>query len=133
MPRAGFLGVPAAGKDGRTFRLDLGETRAERLTDLQALAGGRRLDAPGDATGKPRHRDSLAVAQPPAPLPAASVDPGKPGSYRTVSGEYDLDPVSLPGFPALVEMRAEVVAPKGATGASSSSTRKVSRRRAGRR
>lgn len=108
-----LLGVPAAGKDGRTFRLDLDEAGNAPLTDLQVMAGGRRLDAAADETDKPRER---AAAKPPAPLPPGGVDPGKPGSYRTVSGEYDLDPVRLPGFEAPVEMRAEVVAPQGATG-----------------
>ncbi|GAA3984134.1 hypothetical protein [Streptomyces plumbiresistens] len=112
-----LLGVPQAGKDGRTFRLDLGEARSEELTDLQVLAGGRRLDAKEtDGAARPRERDSRAAEEPPAPLPAGGVDPGKPGSYRTVTGEYDLDPVKLPGFPAPIEMRAEVVAPQGATG-----------------
>ncbi|MFD3617619.1 alpha/beta hydrolase family protein [Streptomyces sp. NPDC058676] len=112
-----LLGVPKAGKDGRTFRLDLGEAPSERLTDLQVLASGRRLDtAPADGPAQPRERESLAARQPPAALPAGGVDPGKPGSYRTVTGAYDLDPVKLPGFAAPVEMRAEVVAPRGATG-----------------
>jgi len=111
-----LLGLPTAGKDGRTFRLDLDEARSAELTDLQVLAGGRRLDASADTNGKLRERDSRAAAQPPAPLPSGAVDPGKPGSYRTVSGEYALDAVRLPGLPAPVEMRAEVVAPKGATG-----------------
>ncbi|MFF0160831.1 alpha/beta hydrolase family protein [Streptomyces sp. NPDC005263] len=111
-----LLGLPTAGKDGRTFRLDLDEARTSHLTDLHVLSGGRRLDAPADTTGKLRERDSRAAAQPPAPLPAGAVDPGKPGSYRTVSGEYKLDPVRLPGLAVPVEMRAEVVAPKGATG-----------------
>lgn len=112
-----LLGVPKAGKDGRTFRLDLGEARSEQLTDLQVLAGGRRLDTTSTGgTDRPRERDSRAAAQPPAPLPAGGVDPGRPGSYRTVIGEYDLAPVKLPGFSAPVEMRAEVVAPQGATG-----------------
>lgn len=107
-----LLGVPTPSKDGRTFRLDLGEASTARLTDLQVLAAGRRLDA----AASENNRDSLAPAQPPAALPPGAVDPGKPGSYRTVSGEYDLDPVKLPGFDVPVEMRAEVVAPKGATG-----------------
>jgi hypothetical protein len=112
-----LLGVPKAGKDGRTFRLDLGEAGSEDLSDLQVLAAGRRLDATAtDQDARRRERGSLAPGQPQAPLPAGGVDPGKPGSYRTVSGEYDLDPVRLPGFPAPVEMRAEVVAPQGAGG-----------------
>ncbi|MFI5675290.1 alpha/beta hydrolase family protein [Streptomyces cellulosae] len=111
-----LLGVPSAGKDGRTFRLRLDEIRTARLTDLQVTAAGRRLDAPTGTAAESRERGSLAAAQPPAPLPAGAVDPGKPGSYRTAAGEYDLDPVRLPGLSAPVEMRAEVVAPKGATG-----------------
>lgn len=108
-----LLGVPKAAEDGRTFRLVLDE--ATPLRDLQVLAGGRRLDVPADDTRRQR-KNSLAAVQPPAQLPANSVDPGRPGSYRTVTGEYDLDPVKLPGFAQPVEMRAVVVAPTGATG-----------------
>ncbi len=43
--------------------------------------------------------------------------PGVPGRYRTVTGEYDLAGVRLPEFPADVEMRGVVVAPRGAPGA----------------
>ncbi|MEU3841374.1 hypothetical protein AB0E88_15250 [Streptomyces sp. NPDC028635] len=110
-----LLGVPAAARDGHTFRLELDAGDATRLTDLQVWAGGRRLDAPGDNTRQGR-RGSLAAAQPPAPLPAGAVDPGKPGSYRTATGEYDLPSVRLPGFKAPVEMRAVVVAPTAARG-----------------
>lgn len=108
-----LLGVPKQAKDGRTFRLAL--DRATPLKDLQVLAAGRRLDASADTASK-KPRNSLAAVQPPARLPANSVDPGRPGSYGTVTGEYELDPVKLPGFPQPVEMQAVVVAPKGATG-----------------
>lgn len=107
-----LLGVPKPGKDGRTFRLDLDEARPKQLTDLQVTAAGRRLDAAADGT----HRSGPRAAHVPAQAPANAVDPGKPGSYRTVTGQYDLDPVRLPGFDAPVEMTAEVVAPKGAKG-----------------
>ncbi|WP_037676605.1 hypothetical protein [Streptomyces griseus] len=110
-----LLGVPAPQTDGRTFRLNLDDVHATNLTDLQVLASGRRLDA-GEKTAAPRERDSLAAAQPPAQLPAGAVDPGKPGSFRTTTGEYTLDSVKLPDFPSKVEMKAVVVAPKGATG-----------------
>ncbi|MGW1560074.1 alpha/beta hydrolase family protein [Streptomyces sp. NPDC002144] len=108
-----LLGHPAPGKDGRTFRLALGRT-AGHLTGLQVRAGGRQLDAAG-RTRAPGRADT-AAAQPPAPLPANSVDPGKPGPYRTSTGEYDLNPVKLPDFPQPVEMKAVVVAPRGTTG-----------------
>ncbi|MFJ4640469.1 hypothetical protein ACIP69_33420 [Streptomyces hygroscopicus] len=107
-----LLGVPKPAKDGRTFRLVLGTTRPERLTALRVTAAGRRLDAAADDTP----RSGSHAARMPAQAPANGVDPGKPGSYRTVTGEYDLAPVRLPGFDTPVEMTAEVVAPKGATG-----------------
>ncbi|WP_406439706.1 hypothetical protein OHB14_13235 [Streptomyces sp. NBC_01613] len=110
-----MLGVSQPDRDGRTFRLDLRRVGASTgLTNLHVRAGGRELDAAG-RTETPGGRRSAAVA-PPARLPANSVDPGKPGQYRTTTGEYDLDPVKLPDFPQPVEMRAVVVAPKGATG-----------------
>jgi len=110
-----MLGVPQPDKDGRTFRLGLGRSAATTgLTGLHVQAGGRELDAAG-RTETPGGRRSAAAA-PPARLPANSVDPGKPGRYATTTGDYDLDPVKLPGFRQPVEMRAVVVAPKGATG-----------------
>ena len=110
------LGVPRPDQDGRTFRLDLGRARkTSSLTRLQARSSGRALDAAG-RTRIPGERHSRTAAQPPAPLPANPVDPGKPGKFRTTAGEYDLRQVRLPGFAQPVEMKAVVVAPKGATG-----------------
>ncbi|MFF5014603.1 hypothetical protein [Streptomyces sp. NPDC001165] len=104
-----LLGIPQPARDGRTFRLPLDGQHAGELHGLQVWSGGRRLDGQGDVpTG--------SAVRPPAPLPANSVDPGKPGSYRTKSGEYHLKSVRLPGFSAPVEMRAVVVAPTGARG-----------------
>ncbi|MDH6437795.1 hypothetical protein M2158_006336 [Streptomyces sp. SAI-144] len=107
-----LLGVPKPARDGRTFRLALDEARPTQLSDLQVTAAGRRLDAAAEDTHKSRSRGARVPAQ----APANDVDPGRPGSYRTVTGEYDLDPVRLPGFATPVEMRAQVVAPKAATG-----------------
>ncbi|MFJ9737493.1 hypothetical protein [Streptomyces sp. NPDC101166] len=108
------LGVPKPARDGRTFRLGLEEKeiRPEQLTDLQVTAAGRRLDVSADDTPGSGSR----VARMPAQAPANGVDPGEPGAYRTVAGEYDLDPVRLPGYATPVEMRAQVVAPKNAAG-----------------
>ncbi|MGW0561484.1 alpha/beta hydrolase family protein [Streptomyces sp. NPDC003016] len=113
-----LVGAPEPDNDGRTFRLPLDDARTAELTGLQVLAAGRRLDQGADAASDARDRRS---AKPPAPkspagLPAGSVDPGRPGTYRTTTGEYALDPVRLPGFPAPVEMRGVVVAPKDAPG-----------------
>lgn len=105
-----LLGRPAPAKDGRTFRLGLDGVRLDSVPDLQVRAAGRRLDASEPDSGA---RASVTVPQRP---PANAVDPGEPGAYRTVTGEYDLAPVRLPGFAEPVEMRAVVVAPKGADG-----------------
>jgi hypothetical protein len=113
-----LLGVPKPARDGRTFRLGLGELRPERLRELQVTAAGRRLDAAADEGKNSGSREAPPGPHRPnpAPAPVNGVDPGRPGSYRTVTGEYDLDPVRLPGFDTPVEMTAKVVAPKGATG-----------------
>ncbi len=110
-----LIGRPRPGEDGRTFRLALGKARTTDLDGLQVRAAGRRLDTSG-ATAHAPGRSSLAAVRPPAPLPANGVDPGRPGPYRTVTGEYSLKAVRLPGFPAPVEMRGVVVAPQGAAG-----------------
>ncbi|MFE6177246.1 hypothetical protein [Streptomyces sp. NPDC056464] len=109
-----LLGHPAQAKDGRTFRLGLDGVRLDSVQDLQVRAAGRRLDGPeADSGSSSGARSGVTLPQ---RLPANQVDPGKPGAYRTVTGEYDLAPVRLPGFAEPVEMRAVVVAPKGAEG-----------------
>lgn len=113
--RDAFLGRPVPAKDRRTFRLDLHGVRLGQATDLQARSGGRRLDAAGVAAGEQSRRTAQAAKQLPA-LPAGSVDPGKAGPHGTVTGEYTLPSVRLPGLSAPVEMSAVVVAPTGATG-----------------
>ncbi|WP_432154967.1 alpha/beta hydrolase family protein [Streptomyces tricolor] len=107
--RGRLLGVPRPAADGHTFRLPLDGRRAAELRGLEVWSGGRRLDE-REAAG------AASAARLPAPLPANGVDPGKPGAYRTKTGEYGLKSVRLPGFSAPVEMRAVVVAPVGASG-----------------
>jgi hypothetical protein len=106
------LGRPVADRDGRTFRLDLDASPGD-LSRLEAHAGGRRLDT----TTLGRRAGAATTTTLPAPLPVNPVDPGAPGPYRTVTGEYALAGVKLPGFPAAVEMTGTVVAPRGAAGA----------------
>ncbi|WP_369148034.1 hypothetical protein [Streptomyces sp. R44] len=110
-----LLGRPLAWPDGRSFALPLGDVRLEEGAQLRVTAGGRRLDAPGRA-GAAAERPLAPAPVPPAPLPANPVDPGVPGPYRTVGGEYALSSVRLPGLPQPVEMRATVVGPSGAPG-----------------
>lgn len=104
------LGVPDFTPDHTTFSLDL--SRVWSLDDLSVRSGGRRIDRAPQAA----RRGAAPVVIPPAPLPEHSVDPGIKGPYRTVEGEYRLADVTLPGYAAPVEMRAVVVAPKGAPG-----------------
>ncbi|CAL9351893.1 hypothetical protein SUDANB105_00487 [Streptomyces sp. enrichment culture] len=111
----GLVGVPTPDEDGRTFRLPLEESRPVELTGLQVMAGGRRLDRPSGASDRPDASAPRAPQLPPR-LPAGAVDPGKPGPFATVTGEYALDSIRLPGYKAPIEMRGVVVAPKGATG-----------------
>ncbi|GGS12879.1 hypothetical protein GCM10010252_60520 [Streptomyces aureoverticillatus] len=109
-----LLGVPVPTDDQRTFRLRLDGAPIGPATELQAQAGGRRLDeGAGDAAAPPRISPPAESA---APQPANRVDPGVPGKYRTVSGEYTQRSVRLPGFPNPVEMRATVVGPADAPG-----------------
>ncbi|MFE0172116.1 alpha/beta hydrolase family protein [Streptomyces sp. NPDC059002] len=107
-----LIGRPLAAQDRRSFRLPLNGTAVGPAKKLRVLAGGRRLDEAGSA-GKP---DTRRPATPANPLPANAVDPGKPGRYRTVTGEYTLKSVRLPGFPEPVEMQANVVGPTDAPG-----------------
>ncbi|MCW6007386.1 hypothetical protein K1W54_22985 [Micromonospora sp. CPCC 205371] len=108
-----LLGWPVAEPDQKTFRLVIDGAAARNLTDPQVRAAGRRLDATEVDRGPAgTARSALAAAQ----LPPNAVDPGTPGPYTTISGEYTLPDVSLPGFTAPVEMRGFVVAPQGTSG-----------------
>jgi len=112
-----LLGTPRMGADGRSYRLDLAPGSLPDPAALQVRAGGRRIDAAGAAVGT--GSGSLVRPQPvpkTTTLPPITVDPGRPGAYSTVSGEYSLPGVKLPDFPEPVEMQAVVVAPKRATG-----------------
>ncbi|MFF8847102.1 alpha/beta hydrolase family protein [Streptomyces sp. NPDC015127] len=108
-----LVGVPEPENDGRTFRLPLDDARTANLADLQVLAAGRRLDQQAEGA---RDRRSARAAKLPPKLPSGSVDPGRPGTYGTTTGEYTLGSIRVPGFAAPVEMRGVVVAPKGAPG-----------------
>ncbi|MCA2218743.1 hypothetical protein [Jidongwangia harbinensis] len=105
-----MLGRARPHPDGRTFSLPL--RGAVRPDGLSVRAGGERIDRPEPRT----KRRAGPVAAAPAPRPANAVDPGVPGPYEPVTGEYDLPAVTLPDFPEKVEMRAVVVAPRDAPG-----------------
>ncbi|GLH96567.1 alpha/beta hydrolase family protein [Phytohabitans aurantiacus] len=107
-----LLGWPVAEPDQRTFRLVINDVAARDLTDPQVRAAGRRLDA----TEVDSRRGTAAQPALAADLPPNAVDPGTAGPYTTISGEYTLPDVSLPGLAAPVEMRGFVVAPQGTSG-----------------
>ncbi|MFG2292907.1 hypothetical protein [Streptomyces sp. NPDC048603] len=107
-----LLGRPTAGPDGRTFSLDAAALRIGPGDDLRVLSGGRRIDAAAPPAPRPEPFRQAAPSE--TPMPAAAVDPGVPGGHRTVTGEYTLPSVALPGFPAPVEMRGTVVGPADA-------------------
>ncbi|MFF3883804.1 hypothetical protein [Streptomyces sp. NPDC001914] len=116
-----FLGRPVGTPDGRSFRLAVGPARLGDPSGLQARTGERRLDAAGAGQSGPAGPDAPEgrpglSARPPARPPVNAVDPGKPGSYRTATGDYKLPSVRLPGLAERVEMRAVVVAPTDAPG-----------------
>jgi len=105
-----LLGHPATAPDRRSLRLE--GVGPAGLDDLRVLVGTRRLDA----TAEPRRSAAAAVPSVAAVLPPNPVDPGTPGSFTTISGEYVLPDLTLPGFAAPVEMRGYVVAPQGTSG-----------------
>jgi hypothetical protein len=104
-----LLGLPRPSTDHRTFTLDSSTVTGTRA--LSVRAGGRRLDAE-------EQRPPLRSQPPPVPVaqPAGAVDPGAPGRFSTRTGEYTVDSVVLPGYPAPIEMHAVVVAPVNAPG-----------------
>ncbi|HEX7304931.1 hypothetical protein, partial [Lentzea sp.] len=102
-----FLGRAEESVDLRTFTLRAG---LEDPAALQVRSAGRRLDVVETPPA------SAVVPELPPLRPAADVDPGTPGQYATTTGEYDLDPVTLPGYPVPIEMKGVVVAPEGAPG-----------------
>nr|WP_221381584.1 hypothetical protein [Actinoplanes polyasparticus] len=103
------LGRPST-TDHRTFRLEV--DRLPKPTELQVRAGGRRIDGPLPQA----QRRSVGDMEPPALGRAGAVDPGRPGPYATVTGEYTLPRVTLPDYPEAIEMEGVVVAPQGAEG-----------------
>ncbi|ROP42176.1 hypothetical protein EDD40_7672 [Saccharothrix texasensis] len=104
-----LLGVPGTSADLRTYTLP--GAGFDDVDELQVRVSGRRLDAE-----EPAPASTASIGEPPALSPAGEVDPGKPGPFATRTGEYELDPITAPGYAVPLEMRAVVVAPTGAPG-----------------
>ncbi|WP_198950240.1 hypothetical protein, partial [Kineosporia sp. A_224] len=121
------LGAGRLSPDRRTVSLAVDAGAVKDLSSLQLVAAGRRLDAGPTAVAASSSRASALSRKPSAatvPSPAATAqsalpaaaDPGRPGPYRTRTGEYTLADLPVTGLPVPVEMTAVVVAPVGASG-----------------
>lgn len=113
------LGPARLSRDARSLSIPIEVSQVVDPATLRVLAGGRRLDA-APVAARQSVPDTLggsaeAAAESQQPLPTG-LDPGRPGPWRTRSGEYVLDGLAVPNLPAPVEMRAVVVAPIGASG-----------------
>ena len=104
-----LLGVPRPSADLRTYTLDA--VGVDAVAGLQVRVSGRRLDVE-----EPAPPSTAATVTPTALSPAGDIDPGRPGPFATRTGEYELDPVTVPGYAVPLEVKAVVVAPTGATG-----------------
>lgn len=91
---------------------------ADGQKNLQVWLGGRRVDGGGTtvpaATAITTSTDGYETVL--QPTPTVPVDPAALGSYQTKRLTYDLNPLTIMGFPAPVEVVAEVTQPIGASG-----------------
>ena len=102
------FGPPTVGDDGRTVTAVV--TAAERPdpADLDVVLSGDRLDERGfDPTVAAAEVAPVA----PATDPLAAPDPGEPGTFTTVTSDYELDPVKVAGMREPIEMVGHVVEP----------------------
>ncbi|VXB88070.1 hypothetical protein [Nocardioides sp. AX2bis] len=108
------VGPPTVSRDGRTVTATVRAATAPVAADLDVVLSGERLDEPGDdrraAPAGPDGRTSR-LAPDPADAVELPVDPGEPGTFETVTSDYELDPVKLPGMPEPIEMVGHVVEP----------------------
>jgi erythromycin esterase-like protein len=106
------LGFPRETDGGLVLALTA-EQADEVLADpdqLEVWSSGRRLDVP-----PPVARPSRVPKEPP-PTPTLPLDPAEQGPYRTERLRYDLEPLVLDGYPAPIEVVAEVTRPVDARG-----------------
>ena len=103
--------VGYASPDGDTLRLRL--PRGATVEELSVWAGGRRLD---DAAAL-LQLDLVPVSVPAEPaIAGADFDPATRGPYRTRRLRYALPGLTLPDYPAPIEVLAEVTMPVASSG-----------------
>ena len=102
------IGEARIDPDGRTVRTVVTAAVVPDPAGLDVLLSGDRLDEGGlDPVVRRRVAPVDRVAT--TVLPAA--DPGVPGTFETVSSDYELEPVKLAGLRRPVEMVGHVVEP----------------------
>ena len=106
------------GDDGRTLTTEVVSPRAPDPADLDVELSGDRLDETGDDLTTDLNADDPAPPGHGAAVRARELldapDPGAPGPYATVTSDYELDPVRLPGLREPIEMVGHVVEPAAA-------------------
>ncbi|MCW2812792.1 MAG: secreted protein [Nocardioides sp.] len=103
------FGAPVVGADRRTVEAVVTSGTAPDPADLDVVLSGDRLDEPGSdlagpvapAVEGPAPRDTLLDAP----------DPAQPGPFTTVTSDYELPAVALPGMRRPIEMVGHVVEP----------------------
>jgi hypothetical protein len=104
------LGYPVE----RGGRLELALTPAQlaALGSPSAWLSGKRLDGPTPAEAFTTEPVEATLAR---RALSGLDDPGTPGPYATTTLSYQLDDLAVDGYPAPLEVLAEVIAPVGAT------------------
>lgn len=105
-----FVGAPLA--KGGVLTLRVPGLQGAKARSVSAVSGGRVLDGRALPSAKKR-TTTKAPVQPAAIL---KDDPGKKGRYKTESFTYTAKSLKVAGYPSRLEMKALVVAPKGAKG-----------------
>ncbi len=109
------FGAPTIEDDGRTVRALVTTDDAPDPADLDVVLSGDRLDEAGfDPAARVGSSGGGVTSTPPRTSLLPTVDPALPGSFETVTSDYDLDPVKLPGMREPIEMIGHVVEPSAA-------------------
>ncbi|WP_134766912.1 hypothetical protein [Nocardioides sp. 1609] len=105
------FGPTTTAADGRTVQAVVTAEAAPDPADLDVVLSGDRLDEAGsDPAGPASGRATPA----PRTTPLDAADPGAAGPFATVSSDYRLPGVKVPGMPRPIEMVGHVVEPTAA-------------------
>ncbi|WP_137295513.1 hypothetical protein [Nocardioides dongxiaopingii] len=102
------FGPTTTAADGRTVRAVVTAEAAPDPADLDVVLSGDRLDEAGSDPAGPASGRPVAA---PRATPLDAPDPGAAGPFPTVSSDYRLPGVRVPGMPQPIEMVGHVVEP----------------------